>query len=150
MKRPSLLALAGAALSLSLAAPASAGIYGDSLSKCLIESTTPADKTTLVRWIFAIATLNPEVKTLSAVTPAMRTEANRQAAQMFQTLLTKTCVTEARKAVDYEGRAVFEQSFNQLGQVAGRELFGSPDVAAGMAELQQFIDKKAIEKAFAK
>ena len=67
---------------------------------------------------------------------------------MFQTLLTKTCLDETRKAMKYEGPAVLEQSFNQLGQIAARELFTHPKVAAGMTEFGALLDKKEMEKAF--
>lgn len=37
-----------------------------------------------------------------------------------------------------------------LGQVAGRELFGSPDVSKGMAELDNLVDEEKMEAVFGK
>lgn len=41
--------------------PAHAGPYADALSKCLVESTSQRDRTELVRWFFASASLHPAV-----------------------------------------------------------------------------------------
>jgi hypothetical protein len=136
------------ALTLSLPVTAIAGPYGDSLTKCLVERTTSAEKTILVQWIFVTISVHPEVASMVSTTPERRTEASKRAANMFQTLLTKTCLDETRKAVKFEGPAVLEQSFNQLGQIAARELFTHPKVAASMTEFATFVDKKAMEKAF--
>lgn len=149
MKKRNLISIVvAAAFSLSLSAPARAGTYGDTLTKCLVEKTTPADKTVLVKWMFAMMSLHPEVSKLSATTKEVRTQSSKDAARMFEKLLTVTCLDETRTAVKYEGGSIIEQSFNQLGQVAARELFSNQRVAGGMAEFATYIDKKAMEKAF--
>ncbi len=149
MKKPALLKILFAtALSFSLSQSAVAGTYGDTLTRCLVERTTPAEKTILVQWIFATIAVHPEVASMVSMDAGRRTQVNKRAANMFQTLLTKTCLDETRKATQYEGAAVLEQSFNQLGQIAARELFTHPKVAAGMTEFGSFIDKKEMEKAF--
>lgn len=145
-KNPLSRLLIAAALSLSISAPAVAGPYADSLTKCLVQSTTTADKTTLVQWIFAMMTLHPQVSSMSSLTQERRTQANKEAARLFQQLLTKTCLNETRQAARYEGHGVIEQSFNQLGQIAARELFSDPAVTGGMMEFGSFIDKNAVEQ----
>ena len=140
--------LFAAAFSLSLSGTAVAGPYGDSLTKCLVQSTTSADKTTLVNWIFSMVTLHPQVSAMSTLTKEDRTKASKDTAMMLQTLLTKTCLKETREALKYEGPSVLEASFNQLGQIAARELFTNPAVAGGMAEFANFVDKKAMDEAF--
>lgn len=140
--------LMAGALSLFLPLSAMAGTYGDTLTRCLVERTTSAEKTILVQWIFATIAVHPEVASMVTMDAGRRTQVNKRAANMFQTLLTKTCLDETRKATTYEGAAVIEQSFNQLGQIAARELFTHPKVAAGMTEFGSFIDKKELEKAF--
>ena len=141
--------LLAAAFSLSLPSAAVAGPYGDSLTKCLVQSTTSEDKTTLVNWIFSMLTLHPQASAMSTLTKEDRTKASKATARMLETLLTKTCLKETREALKYEGPAVLETSFNQLGQIAARELFTNPAVAGGMAGFANFVDKKAMEDAFA-
>ena len=140
--------LLAAAFSLSLPSAAVAGPYGDSLTKCLVQSTTSEDKATLVNWIFSMVTLHPQVSAMSTLTKEDRTKASKATATMLQNLLTKSCLKETREALKYEGPAVLEASFNQLGQIAARELFTNPAVAGGMAEFANFVDKKAMDDAF--
>ena len=148
MKKTVLTCLFATAISLALPSSAMAGIYGDALTKCLVERTTAAEKTILVQWIFATIAVHPEVSSMVSMNAESRTKVNKSAANMFQTLLTKTCLDETRKAMQYEGPSVLEQSFNQLGQIAARELFTHPKVAAGMTEFSSFINQKEMEKAF--
>jgi hypothetical protein len=124
-----------------------AGPYTDELSKCLVSSTTNADRTLLVRWMFAMATLHPAVKSMATVSDSQRTELNRKVAGLMEHLLTVSCQSAARQAVKFEGTGAIEASFNVLGQVAGRELFSNPEVAAGLGDLEKFVDANKLKKA---
>jgi len=124
-----------------------AGPYSDALGKKLVSSTTRAEKALFVRWIFFAMALHPDLKEMSAISPAQREETNRAVAQMMTRMLTETCAVEAKEAVRYEGASAIEGAFNLLGQIAARELFSNPDVNAGLAELQKYFDSKAIERA---
>jgi len=123
-----------------------AGPYTDALGKCLVESTTPAEKTALVRWIFAMMALHPDVQSVSAVTPQQRTAISKQTAQLFQRLLTEACGTEVRQAIRYEGKETIQTSFQLLGQVAARELFMNPRVAEGLTEFSKYVDQDKIKE----
>lgn len=135
------------AAALALPGASQAGPFADELSKCLVRSSTPADKAVLVRWMFSMMALHPEVSQLATVQPARRKELNQQMAALLQSLLTKSCNQEARAAFQHEGQGIFEASFNVLGQTAGRELFTDPGVAAGLAELGGFVDANALREA---
>lgn len=130
--------------------PAVAGPYSDDLSKCLVRSTGDAEKRTLVKWIFAAVALHPEVADISSVTPAQRTEMTRDTAKIFEKLLTSSCRAEVQQAVQYEGPQTIGSSFQVLGQVAARELFSNPSVAANMADLGKYIDQKRIAEVMGK
>lgn len=130
--------------------PAIAGPYSDDLSKCLVRSTGDAEKRTLVKWIFAAVALHPEVADISSVTPAQRTEMTRDTAKIFEKLLTNSCRAEVQQAVQYEGPQTIGSSFQVLGQVAARELFSNPSVAANMADLGKYIDQKRIAEVMGK
>jgi hypothetical protein len=146
-RAPILFLFSAALLGCALNTSAIAGPAGDELAKCLVRSTAAADKTALVQWMFAMASLHPQVKTMAAISPERRTEATVRAAQMFQRLLTQACVNEARAALKAEGQGALEQSFNALGQVAARELFADPNVAGGIADFEKHIDAQALERA---
>jgi len=100
--------------------------------------------------MFAMMSLHPEVRSMSAVTPERRAKASKDTAALFQRLLTQTCLGETRQAIEFEGSGVIEQSFNQLGQVAARGLFSDPGVASGMAEYANYFDQQAMAKIFTK
>jgi hypothetical protein len=125
---------------------ASAGPYGDALGKCLVDSTTPDEKTGLVRWIFAMMSLHPDVEAGSTITPQQRTAMAKETAKLFQRLLTEACAPQAREAIRYEGPAAIQNSFSLLGQVAASELFSDPKVAAGLAEFAKYIDEKKLKQ----
>ena len=114
--------------------PAFAGPYADALGKCMVGATTGPEKTTLVRWIFAMMALHPDVQSSSAVTPEQRGALSKQTAQLFQRLLTESCLKEAREAIRYEGASTIQSSFSLLGLVATRELFTDPKVNECLAE----------------
>lgn len=123
------------------------GPYTDDLSKCLVRSTSDADRTLLVQWMFAMMALHPAVKSMSTVSDSQRAELSRQIAGVMENLLTVSCQSEAQQAVKYEGKNALETSFSILGQVAGRELFSNPQVAAGMNELEKYVDADKLKKA---
>ena len=121
-----------------------AGPYADELSKCLVESTTQNDRIELVRWFFSAASLHPAVEPLSTLTAEQVDAANKTIAEMITKLLTASCRSETEAALQYEGPSTIELSFQVLGQVAGKELFTSPEVAAGLSGLERHLDLEAL------
>lgn len=136
-------------LGLLAAGPAHAGPYSDELGRCLVASTTTADKNALVKWMFATVSLHPAVKSIASVTPAERAGFNRDTARLFERLVTESCKAPTRQALKYEGPAALQVAFQFLGQVAARELFADPAVAGGMSDLERHFDKQKLEAAFA-
>jgi hypothetical protein len=126
---------------------AQAGPYADELTRCLVSSTTHDDKSTLVQWIFAIASLHPDVAALSAATPEARAGLNHRVGVLFTNLLGVSCVKETRDAIHFEGNASIEASFTSLGQIAARELFANPAVTAGMQGMVKEVDMQKLGKA---
>lgn len=125
--------------------PAFAGPYTDALGMKLVASTTPAEKLALVRWIFSAMALHPEVKDLASITPEKRAASNKMVGKLVTRLLTEDCAAEVRDAVKYEGPQAIGTSFQLLGQVAAREIFGHANVAAGLSEFEKSVDEKKIE-----
>ena len=125
-----------------------AGPFSDDLGKCLVRSTTDADKNYLVKWMFASAALHPAVKSIASVSDAERTELNRNTARLVEKLLTESCRSETQQAVKNEGPGTLQASFQILGQVAGRGLFTDPAVARSMASFEDYLDKPKLEALF--
>lgn len=132
---------AAAVLALGLqASPAAADIYADDLTRCLVRSTKVEDRVAFTRWMFAAMSANPAVADMSTVTPAQRTEANRQSALLIQRLLLDDCRSEAINALKYEGEATLQVAFETVGRVAMGDLMSHPDVAAQINGLNAFMD----------
>ena len=143
MKRlPTLFSL----VALLAAGPSIAGLYTDDLSRCIVDSTSDADRTNLMRWIFVSMAQHPSVSALSNVKPPDLEAANKTIGQLFMHLLTETCAQKARDAVRIEGVGAIQSSFQVLGQVASVGLMSDPNVTKAMAGLEPFIDKAKLEE----
>jgi hypothetical protein len=127
------------------ATSANAGVYGDDMSRCLVEKTTKEERIALVRWMFVAASAHPAVADIAKVGADELDKSNMVLGQLMTTLLTDRCKEQSKKAVKYEGPAAIQLGFQVLGQVAGSDLFSSPEVAKGMAGLEKYVDKKKLE-----
>jgi len=143
MPRKTFCVLAAALLAVGTAAHA--GVYSDDFSKCLVRSTTPKDKTDLVRWVFANAALHPDVSSIAAVSESQRTAINRATGAIVERLFTESCRAQFRDALKYEGSHAVEQSFEVLGGVAMRELLTDPAVAKAFSGLDAYVDQDKVK-----
>lgn len=141
MMKHNLLATSVAALALAAAGAASAGVYSDDLGKCMVRSTSEADKTLLIRWVFAALSADPSVKSMATVTPQERSALTRGFAALIERILEKDCRPEAVAALKYEGAGVVETSFAILGEVAMRGLTNGPAFQNIGKEIGEDLDK---------
>ena len=123
-----------------LAAPAAAKVQGAELAKCLMTKSTKAERGEMVKWVFSVLALNPQLKNMSNVTNAQRDQLNRSSAKLVTSLLTERCEKEAKTVVQANGPAVIQQSFQLLAQMAAKELFADPSMQTGVAAVGQYID----------
>lgn len=130
----------------SIAPIAQAGPAADELSRCLVQSSTGADKITLVKWMFASMALHPAIADLSPVNDTTRDAANQEMAALLVKLLEERCIDQARAAIKSEGSVALQNSFALLGQVAANELFSNPSVAAGLGSLTEFLDAVKLDR----
>jgi hypothetical protein len=128
---------------------ASAGPYGDALGKCVVESATAAEKTTFVRWFWAMLALHPDVQSLSAVTPEQLTALSKETGQMLARLVVDACGAKARKALKQEGPLAVQAGVTLLGQVAMQELFEHPKFVEGATEPLKYIDWNKLNESVA-
>jgi len=138
-------ALLSVAAMAGLSGDAAAGPYADDLAKCLVGSTSAADKSTLVKWVFTIASLHPALGSVAAVTDTQRTQMDRDVAALFEALLTERCRKQTQSAMRYEGEKTIGTAFEVLGQAAMMELFSHPSVAKGLGAFTEHLDQKKLE-----
>ena len=58
-----------------------AGPYSDEMAKCLVKSSSDADKNMLVKWMFAAAALHPAVQSIASVSDAERSSSTRRSSK---------------------------------------------------------------------
>ncbi|MBU1213467.1 MAG: hypothetical protein KJ587_19695 [Alphaproteobacteria bacterium] len=138
--------LVAACFLVAASSTAHAGIYSDDMSRCLVSNTSAKDKTDLVRWIFAISALHPDLSSVAAVTEPQRDDMNRKVAKLLERLLTESCRKQTQEALKYEGSAAMQQSFQVLGQVAMQELMSNAAVANGFSGFSKYVDKAKLEE----
>jgi hypothetical protein len=146
MKANRIFGMSVLAMALQFPGTSHAGVYSDDLGKCLVTASSPQDKQQLVQWIFFAISLNPTIKPYANITPEQREATDKQIARVFEKLLGESCVNEAKAAMKYEGASAFSESFRLLGQVAGREMFSSAEVAAGTENFTNHIDVKKLQE----
>ena len=132
---------------LALAPAAHAGAFTDTLSVCLVKKTSDADKQLLVRWIFAALAHHPGVQDIANLPDDKADKLNRDVGALYQALLVDRCGAETRDALKYEGAVAIQSSFQTLGQVATQGLMSDAKVTAYMADLDKYVDLKALDEA---
>ena len=127
--------------------PVFAGPFTNDMAECLVRSTTPAERNELMRWMFVAIDQHPAVRSLAQIPRAQRTAIARKTGALFQRLITVSCRTQVRRAVQYEGPASIQVGFEALGSAAARGLFTDPHVAQYMAGMARYLDKKKLAQA---
>lgn len=127
----------------SVAAPASAGVFTDDLSRCIVEKSSDADKVQLGRWMFAAMSRDPSLTKMANITQQERDTLNKATANLFSRLLLVDCRTQTVAALKNEGTDAFGQAGRALGGAAARKLMSSPEGEAELSKLGDYVDKKA-------
>lgn len=126
--------------------PANAGVYADELAKCLVSSTTPADRQGFIVWMFTALSVHPDITGYSSITDVQRREASVKTAKLFERLLTSDCREETIAAVKYEGASAMETSFSAFGQAAARGLMEHPDVNRQLGDFVAHMDMQKLKE----
>jgi hypothetical protein len=143
--------LAGAALltaGLLAAGPSGAGPYSDDLAKCMVKSSTPADRAEFVRFLFSAMAQHPDVASMAKISPQQMEATLKGTGELIQRLLLQSCRSEAQQAIHFEGMQSIFFGFQFYGQAMAAELLGNPIVAAKLKDLNNYLDADKF-KAFA-
>jgi len=138
------LAVIGSIISVS---PAIAGPAADALTTCVADNTTGKDRKDLAQWVFVAMTAHPEIQPFSNVTEANRDELDKKMAALATKLITESCRTEAKVAIEKEGSESFKAAFGALGKLAMQELMSNPDVNTSFSRYTRYIDQKKLSSA---
>ena len=130
------------------AGPSSAGPYADDLAKCMVRTSSPADRAEFVKFLFSAMAQHPDVASMANIPPQQMQATLKATGELIQRLLLQSCRSEAQQAIHYEGMQAVIYSFQFYGQSMAAELFGNPIVAGKMKDLNKYLDADKF-KAFA-
>lgn len=137
-----------AALAVAFALPASVPAFAatpsEALSQCLLNKTSADDRTTLVRWIFAVIARHPSVADMGTISDAAYETASAEAGVLFTRLMAEDCRTETKAAMATGSSTAIGTGFEALGRTAGTDLMTHPSVQASMADLIKYVDLNKI------
>jgi hypothetical protein len=94
--------------------------------------------------MFSASALHPAVEPIASVSAEQLDAAKRPTASLLTRPLTEECTKQSVSAVKYEGPVAPQLSFQVLAQIAGQELFASPEISGAMAGLEQFLDEEKL------
>ena len=80
---------------------------------------------------------------------ANRDELDKLLATMLTRLMTDTCRTEAKAAMEKDGSQAFQNAFGTIGKLAMQELMSNPEVNASFSRFAKYIDQKKMNAVFA-
>lgn len=111
----------------------------------MIERTSDADKTQLMRWMFAAVTKDPALAPMTNITQSERDKINKGTAELYGRLILVDCRTQTVAAIKNEGAEALGASGNALGQAAAHKLMSSPEGQQELSKFSDYFDKKGWE-----
>jgi hypothetical protein len=125
-----------------------AGPTVDQLSDCLVKATTATDKTTVLQWTFAALSTHPDLKALSNVSDAQRTQLDQKFAQVLQRVIVEQCSAQTKAVIAAEGVQAVGDSFQELGRTTGEDIIKNPEVKKQLQGVLRYIDLNKLVMTF--
>ncbi|KAF1028406.1 MAG: hypothetical protein GAK29_00041 [Acinetobacter bereziniae] len=125
-----------------------AGPTVDQLSDCLVKATTATDKTTVLQWTFAALSAHPDLKALSNVSDAQRTQLDQKFAQVLQRVIVEQCSAQAKAVIQTEGLQAIGDSFQELGRSTGEDIVKNPEVKKQLQGVLRYVDLNKLVMTF--
>ena len=127
-------------LSLGVVATTQASTTVDALSQCLVQGTTPSDKTTVLQWTFAALAQHPDLNSMSSISATQKEQLDKNLAQVLQRILVEQCSTQAKAVIQAEGFEAVGTSFQELGTITGNEILKTPQVKNQLNGVLKHVD----------
>ena len=125
-----------------------AGPTVDQLSDCLVKATTATDKTTVLQWTFAALSTHPDLKALSNVSDAQRTQLDQKFAQVLQRVIVEQCSAQTKAVIAAEGVQAVGDSFQELGRTTGEDIIKNPEVKKQLQGVLRYVDLNKLVMTF--
>ncbi|SIN72386.1 hypothetical protein [Halodesulfovibrio marinisediminis] len=119
-----------------------AGVYGDELTKCLVQSATKEDRVALATWMGVLLAQHSKVSQHVRTSYSDLVDTTNSAVDSVTRLTFQICENEARQAMKYEGAEAYKKSFQYFGTIAIQELMTDPSVSKAMFLYQKSVEEK--------
>jgi hypothetical protein len=115
----------------------------DELGQCLVMNSTGANRIALIRWVAFAISVHPAIRDVIAVTPSEIEKSDKEVAALFTELLVVKCPTEAKAVLSNGGDSstAMRVAFEQLGKIAGQEVFSAPELQTRMTGFTKYINE---------
>lgn len=120
----------------------------DQLSDCLVKSTTATDKTAVLQWTFSALSTHPDLKAMSNVTDAQRTQLDQKFAQVLQRVIVEQCAAQTKAVIQTDGLQAVGDSFQALGRTTGEEIIQNPEVKQQLKGVIRYVDLNKLVTTF--
>ena len=127
------------------ASPAKADAETEALATCIADSTTGKDRKDLIRWVFAMISTHPEIKSIANIKDEERDSMDRTTAALFERLLTENCKSQTIAATKSGGQAAIKSAFSTFGGVAMQELTANSAVNAAFQKFTVYLNKEKFD-----
>jgi len=125
-----------------------AGPTVDQLSNCLINPTTPTDKTVVLQWTFVALGNHPDLKAFSNVTATQKEALDKNLATVLQRILVEQCSAQTKAVIQTEGLQAVGDSFQELGSITGEEILKTPEIKQQLNGVLKYVDLNKLVTTF--
>jgi hypothetical protein len=132
---------------LLFAQPASATVFSDDLTKCVVNAANVQDRTQIMQWLFSAIAANAALAPMAKVSAPERLNYDKQFVAISERLLLTDCRPQLISALKNEGPGVIEATFRVLGEVAMRGLMSDPETAKSFNAVEAHSSKDKWEAA---
>ena len=122
----------------------------DALTTCIADNTSGKDRKELARWVFISMAVHPDIQDITNVSDAEREKSNKTMADLLMRLLTESCVSQARVALQQNNNGGLASSFKTLGELAMKELMTNQTVSSSIGGYMKFVDRDKLTSSLTK
>ena len=121
------------------------GPFSDEFARCIVNSSTPNEKTSFIEWMIRIFNEHPELKDLVEISDNQKIKLDKNIANIFSNLVTVRCKKEAEKAIEFEGYQSMYGAFGAFGAAASQTVLAHPDVEESSQKYAEYLDLSSLD-----
>ena len=121
------------------------GPFSDEFARCIVNSSTPNEKTSFIEWMIRIFNEHPELNDLVKMSDNQKIKLDKEIANIYSDLVTVRCKEEAEKAIKFEGDKSIPGAFSAFRASASQTILVHPDVAESSLKYAEYLDFSSLD-----